>query len=206
MLRRDWNAANHCGRHPLPADPDELRVQVTGVVAKPVLFRAMGCIALLLGVLAGCGASGSFRDGVYSDDIVRYRIGAVPSGWQRASVDDNDVAFHHRELGTVSINSTCTEYEDVPEQALLGHLLFGTRERVFRTEETVSLDGRGALHAIVDLELDGVPLTVEAYVLRKDGCVYDLTYIASRAAYSRGRAAFETVVRGFHVLRTDLPD
>ena len=54
----------------------------------------------------GCGASGSFRDGVYRDDIVHYRVGPVPAGWVAAEVDDNDVAFHHRELGTIGINST----------------------------------------------------------------------------------------------------
>jgi hypothetical protein len=153
-----------------------------------------------------CGASGTFQGGVYSDDIVRYRVGAAPTGWVAAEVDDNDVAFYHRELGTIGVNSTCTDYEDVPEQALLGHLLFGTRERAFRVRETVTLDGRGALHAIVDFELDGVPLTVEAYVVRKDGCVYDLTYVAGRLAHPRGRAVFDGVVRRFHVLHTELPD
>jgi hypothetical protein len=175
-------------------------------VAAVSFSRPIAPLALFFSMLAGCGASGSFRDGVYSDDIVRYRVGTTPTDWARAAVDDNDVAFHHHELGTISINSTCTEYEDVPEQALLGHLLFGTRERVFRVRETVSLDGRGALHAIVDLELDGVPLTVDTYVLRKDGCVYDLTYIASRPGYVRGRAAFERFLQGFHVLQTDLPN
>jgi hypothetical protein len=143
---------------------------------------------------------------MYSDDIVRYRVGAIPTGWVAAEVEDNDVAFHHRQLGTIGVNSTCTEYEDVPEQALLNHLLFGTRERVFRTRETVTLDGRGALHAIVDFELDGVPLTVEAYVVAKDGCVYDLTYTASRPAHPGGRPVFDGVVHQFHVLGTQLPD
>jgi hypothetical protein len=137
---------------------------------------------------------------------VRYRVGAPKGRWTRVEVDDNDVAYHNDQLGTVSANSTCRDYDDVPERALLSHLLFGTRERVFRTHETVTIDGRGATHALVDFELDGVPLTLEVFLLKKDGCVYDLTYVASRDAHPQGRAALLQLVRGFRVLETHLSD
>lgn len=154
--------------------------------------------------IGGCGSSGTFRNGIYEDDLVRYRLGTPQGKWTRIEVDDNDVAYNDPRLGTVSANSTCKEYEDVPEQALLAHLLFGTRERVFRTHEVVTLDGRGATHAVVDLELDGVPLTLEVFLVKKDGCVYDLTYIAARDQYEAGRPALLQLVRGFHVLQTRL--
>lgn len=153
---------------------------------------------------AGCGSSGIFRNGIYEDDEVRYRVGSPGRAWSRVEVDDNDVAFHHARLGTVSANSTCREYDDAPERALLNHLLFGTRERVFRTYEMVTLDGRGAIHALVDFELDGVPLTLEVYLLKKDGCVYDLTYVAGRSTHAQGRVALARLVEGFHVLATHL--
>jgi hypothetical protein len=168
------------------------------------------CVLMLLCSCAGwasaCGSSGTFRDGTYQDDIVRYRIGSPQKGWERVEVDDNDVAYHHREFGTISANSTCTDIEDVPEQALLNHLFFGTRERVVRKEETVTIDGRGALHVIADIELDGVPITLEVYMLKKDGCVYDLSYISGRDRHAKGRGSFVQLVRGFRVLETNLPD
>ena len=154
-------------------------------------------------LLAACGGA-SFAQGVYDDGTVRYRVGGVASGWERVEVEDNDLAFTHQTLGTISVNSTCVDYEDVPEQALMNHLLFGMRERQYRLEETVTLDGRGALHAVVDLELDGVPLTLEIFVLKKDGCVYDMSLIAGRAAFEQARPAFASLVRGFEVLRTSL--
>ena len=49
------------------------------------------------------------------------------------------------QLGTIAINSTCRDYEDLPERALMNHLLFGTRARHYRLEDVVSLDGRGAV-------------------------------------------------------------
>jgi hypothetical protein len=154
-------------------------------------------------LLMGC-ASASFANGVYDNGIVRYRVGSPGPGWARVEVEDNDLAFHHASLGTISLNSTCKDYDDVPEEALMNQLLFGTRERVYRVEETVTVDGRGASHVLVDLELDGVPLTLEVYLLKKDGCVYDMTRISSRPAFAPGRRDFEAVVQGFFVLKNRL--
>jgi hypothetical protein len=153
-----------------------------------------------------CGASASFRDGVFDDGTVRYHVGSPGPGWDRIDVDGNDVAYNNRQLGTISANSTCKEYNDVPEQALMNQLLFDTRERVYRLEETITIDGRGALHHIVDLELDGVPLTLEIFLLKKDGCVYDISRISSRPEFEGGRPALIAFVQGFHVLRTHIKD
>jgi hypothetical protein len=153
---------------------------------------------------AGCGASASFRDGVFDNGTVRYHVGAPGPGWRHVEVEDNDVTYNNEQLGTISVHATCTEYEDVPEQALMNQLLFGTRERTYRSEETITLDGRGALHHVVDLELDGVPLTLEIFLLKKDGCVYDISRISSRPAFEQGRPALLAFVDGFRVLRTRL--
>lgn len=165
----------------------------------------MFAIVLFGAALAASACGGAtFANGIYDDGMVRYRVGPRGSNWSRVEVDDNDLAFYDPALGTISVNSTCEGYEDVPQSALVNHLLMGTTERQFRTEETVTVDGRGARHAIVDLELDGVPLTLDVFLVNRDGCVYDLVYIAARDAYLRGRGAFEAFVRGFAVLETHL--
>jgi hypothetical protein len=156
-------------------------------------------------LLLGC-ASVSFQDGIYDNGTVRYRVGMLGSDWQRVEVDDNDLAFHHAQLGVIAVNSTCTDYEDVPEVALVNHLLFGTSERDFRVEETITLDGRGARHVIVDVELDGVPLTLDIFLLKKDGCVYDITFTASRTSHPQGQPLFNAFVQRFAVLATNLDD
>lgn len=176
------------------------------------MFRGRTAIAQWVAVasaglmLGGCGASASFRGNIYDNGVVRYRVGSVGPGWERVQVEDNDLSFYNERLGTISVNSTCKGYEDVPERALLNQLLFGTRERTYRVDETVTLDGRGALHDVVDLELDGVPLTIEVYLVKKDGCVYDISRVSSRSAFESGREALASLVRGFHVLSTRLPD
>ena len=168
-------------------------------------MSALALLGLLGSALAASACGGAaFANGVYDDGVVRYRVGPRGSNWSRVEVEDNDLAFHDPALGTISVNSTCQEYEDVPQVALVNHLLMGTTERRFRTEETVTVDARAARHVVVDLELDGVPVTLEIFLVNRDGCVYDLTYIAGRDAYARGRGAFEAFVQGFAVLETNL--
>lgn len=155
--------------------------------------------ALALLACAGCGGA-TLRDGVYADDGVRYRVGDLPSGFSAVEVDGNDLAFHHREGGTISVNSTCTDYEDVPLSALVNHLLFETTERRFLLEELATLDGRAAQHVVVQAELDGVPIELELYVMKKNGCVIDLAHVRRRDAPLQARAAFAAFVARFALL------
>lgn len=157
----------------------------------------MVCAALLTSLtLAGCGGA-TFKNGVYEDDEARYRVGVLGPEWKRAEVDDNDLAFYRNGVGTISVNATCDEYEDVPHAALVNHLLFGTTQRQFRTEEMVQLDGRGAYHVLVSAELDGVAMLIDVYVIKKDGCVYDLSLLASEATHPRAVGTFQEFVSGF---------
>lgn len=155
-------------------------------------------LALLLAI-TGCAGS-SLRDGVYADEHARYRIGPLPASFQRVEVGDNDLAFHRRGDGTISVNVTCTDYEDVPLNALVNHLLFETTERRFIVEETVTLDGRAARHVIVRAELDGVAVELELYVMKKDGCVIDLAHVRAADASAEARELFRAFVARFALL------
>jgi hypothetical protein len=164
--------------------------------------------ASLLAILfSACAGTGAFHDRIFDDGVVRYRVGALAPGFERVEVGDNDLAWHDRDLGTISVNATCSGYDDVPTTALLNQLLFGTTERQFRLEETATLDGRAARHAIVDVEMDGVPVRLNVYLMRKDGCVYDLTHVGAIAQASRAQPVFEHFVSQFAVLATrDMPN
>lgn len=151
-------------------------------------------------MLAACGGA-SFQQGVYADEFTRYRVGALSPDWKAVQADGNDLAFYRSNMGTIAVNSTCQEYDDVPLSALVNHLLFDTTERDVRIDETVTLVGRGAKHLLVNLELDGVPLQVELFVLRKDGCVFDLSHISARDVDPSAREAFLAFVGGFDVLK-----
>jgi hypothetical protein len=160
-------------------------------------FRPRASTALLLlAFVAGCGAH--FDGSVLRKHDVSYRIGPLDPGFRRVDIEGNDLAFYKAGTGSIAVHATCRDYEDVPSEVLLTHLLFGTTHRLYRQDEEITVDGRAARHAIVDAELDGVPVRLEIYVLRRARCVFDLSYVSGRAAPAH--EAFGAFAQAFRVL------
>lgn len=158
------------------------------------------CMAFLWAGLAlahGCAAT-HFDGALLKKREVSYRVGALDAGFRRVDVEDNDLAFYSPGSGSIAVNALCKDYDDVPSEALLNHLLFGTTHRAYILDEEVTLDGRAARHALVDAELDGVPLRLEIYVLTRANCVFDLSYISDR--HARAQVQFAQFVRAFRIV------
>ena len=145
----------------------------------------------------GCAAT-HFDGSLLSKREVSYRVGVLDGGFRRVDVEGNDLAFYSPGSGSIAVNALCKSYDDVPSEALLNHLLFGTTHRSYLLDEEVTLDGRAARHALVHAELDGVPLRLEIYVLTRANCVFDLSYISDREA--RAQAQFAQFVRAFRIV------
>ena len=83
------------------------------------------------------------------------------------------------------------------EYSSIGGRMFPDTDREIVVQETVPFDGREAMHTVLSAKLDGVGMTYDVWVLKKDGCVYDLLYLAPEASFESGRAAFSSMVSGF---------
>jgi hypothetical protein len=164
------------------------------------VIRHVFALFLLLAPAVGCHRGVRFEDQVFSKPGVRYRVGALPSGWERVKLSGNDLAWHHTgETGHVlSVNSTCQEHEDAPLDVLTRHLLLGFTERLEVAQEKVVVDEREALRSRYRAKLDGVPVELLFLVLKKDHCVYDFTYVAPLGRFEDRVQDFESLVRGFH--------
>jgi hypothetical protein len=150
------------------------------------------------GTLAvACAPRTSFDGTLFRKSDVAYRVGPLPAPWQRVRIKGNDLAFHRADHGSMAVNATCREYDDVPPEVLLNQLLFGTTRREYLVDEEVTVDGRGARHAVVEAELDGVPVRLDMYVLARSGCVFDLSYVSDRSAPAA--LEFAQFVRDFRV-------
>lgn len=159
--------------------------------------------ALVWGCAAcwGCATTVQFHGNTVETGQVRYRIGNPGQGFQKVEVGENDLAYWLPEDGaTIGVHSTCRDFDDVPARALLNHLLFGTTDRQLVSSETMALDGRGALHAVYELALDGVPVRLEVIVLSKDGCVFDFSLVTKPERFDRSRLGFERLVQGFEMI------
>jgi hypothetical protein len=157
---------------------------------------------LMLVVVAACAPSVAFEGDVFHGrGGVSFRVGEVPPSWTRVTTDDSTLAFRDERGASVMVDGRCNmKSDDVPLVALTNQLVIGTTERKYDKEEVIPFDGREARHTVMRAKLDGVPLVWDAYVVKKNGCVYDMAYVAPPGDFERGQGAFERFVSGFRTV------
>jgi hypothetical protein len=157
----------------------------------------------VLVVVAACGGStppAHYQASTFSRGDEHFYL-PEPGPWQRLDTAGGDLAWRDpSSRAVIMANATCRGHHDPPLEVLVNDLLIGTTERRVLLSEMVPLDGREARHEVVALKLDGVPLVYDLYVLKKDGCVYDLALVAAPTSYNTVADRFVTVVAGFRAL------
>ncbi len=165
------------------------------------MSRLLLLASVLFFVSLGCGGP-SFRGGVYRGDGLTFRTGEVPATWRRLDASDSLLAFRDEGAeSTVLLNGRCGRADDdVPLAALTSHLFLTFTEREMVEQKLVPMDGREAMHTMLRAKLDGVLKGFEAYVLKKDACVFDFVQVSAPTRLEANRPAFERFVSGFHTL------
>jgi hypothetical protein len=166
-------------------------------------MRCIGRIAILV-TCAACAHVDSIDGGVLHKGDLRVGLGPVPTSWRQVGIDGADLAFRDdAHEGSALFDVRCGEHgEDAPLSILTEDLIMGTTERDFEVQKVVPFDGREAMHSLLRAKLDGVPMQYDIYVMKKDGCVYDLVYIAPPAHFLSGTGDFERFVLGLHASST----
>ena len=151
-------------------------------------------------LLLACAHTESFEGSVLHKGDLSVRLGQAPGGWRPLRIEGADAAYRDEDHeGSVMFDVRCHRRDDdAPLSVLSQQLVIGTTERQILSEETEPFDGREALHTRMRAKLDGVPMQYDIYVLKKDGCIYDLVYVAPPARSAEGEADFERFARGLH--------
>jgi hypothetical protein len=162
----------------------------------------------LLAAIVACGASGpSFEAGVFRAPNVAFHVGEVPADWHRVNVDDSALGFRDGRGSSILVSGRCDlKADDVPLVALTNQLIMGTTDRETVKEEVIPFDRREARHTVMKAKLDGVPLVWDLYVMKKNGCVYDMVYVAPPDHFDEGSAAFEKFATQFHSVESGRDD
>ena len=145
-----------------------------------------------------------------------YEVGLPGQGWKAHRREKSaQVAWHHEALPLlISVYSLCQEHGDASLESFTDHLRPDFRPWEILEEPTGELDAHGkarmrkrqhylrvadreALRTSVKASLDGQPLRLELTVLKKNGCLFDFSYVAAPEAYESGLAAYEHVIDGF---------
>ena len=165
-----------------------------------ILAVKLSLVVLIVALPAGCGVGPVFSSGHYRDEEAEYRVGRLRDSWTRVRVEgENDLAWQNRRLNAViQVNASCDPSMDIPLPALSKHLLIGFTERNIRAQQLLTLNGREALRTRLTAKLDGVRRELVLTVLKKDGCVYDFSLIASDpASAARAVGDYDGLVAGF---------
>lgn len=148
---------------------------------------------------------------------VSFGIGLPGEGWRPYPEKESGVQvawLSQASSSVIQVRSQCAEHGDSTLEMFTEHIGadFGdwrvreidTGKRDHRdrpvlkeVQEHFRLAGRQALRSTIDAELDGVEISLEVVVLKKDGCLFDLTLIAPPKHFEGGLGAFERVVKGF---------
>lgn len=153
-------------------------------------------------VSAGDQDDGKLSGQVFQTEDTSYRIGALPSSWQRQEIEGGDLAFKNTQFdGTMTVDSTCNEKKkNYSLKALSESLLIGIKGKEAISREEITVDSLPALRTIYTGSLDNVPIKIATVVLRKNICIYDFTYAASPEHFDIGIVDFDNFVSQFKAL------
>jgi hypothetical protein len=155
--------------------------------------------AVLLASIGLMGCPTRFDGRVYRGEGFAFAVPPLPEPWKPMSRSEAALAFRDETGGrSILVNARCGQDEDdVPLASLTQHLFISFTRREIEDQKVVPFDRREALHTVLTADLDGVPMRYDVWVMKKDGCVYDILYFAPPAQFERGRAAFARFVEGF---------
>ncbi len=155
---------------------------------------------ILFGV-SSCNRS-SFDGKIYHSPSFSFQVGKLNADWTSLDADEATLAFRNvSKKAVISIFGQCGQSkEDVPLIALTKHLFLRFTDVNLQTQTLVPFNEREALHTVVLARLDGVQKTFDVWVLKKDGCVYDIALISEPEFYSDLKDEFEQFALQFVTL------
>ncbi|MDP2344639.1 MAG: hypothetical protein Q8O67_27060 [Deltaproteobacteria bacterium] len=158
-------------------------------------------VVVVVAVVAGCwGNTGSYVERRFQDDHVNYNTGEPGPEWKRVILESTNVAWHNPTLAAgILVNSHCEGVKDAPLEGLTGELMMGSTEREVLSQVLKPFSGREALETIARAKIDGVLRQRALFVLKKDGCVYDVVYDAPPDRFADGLADYQKVRDGLEV-------
>lgn len=166
------------------------------------------CLLILSCLMSGClfGSSSGrktlgYRNGtVFMTGNHNYHIGVLPQGWVERNPGRNAVSFYNEDLGSEIVTAAFCDssFEDAKLSSLMGQLMTGLRPNIIKRKQEIMIDGRGALRQESLRTVDGVTIAIDAVVLKKDYCNFDLYLIAPPNSLHEARPTFDNIIENFH--------
>lgn len=145
---------------------------------------------LIFFVIQGCALLGSDDDTPTKSKSIRFQ--APESPFQKLSVSSADAVWQSSKTGnTISMNSTCQKYENLPLDTLRENILAGIEDLKIQQKQEIQFNQRKAQRVSASGSMDGVPVSIDLLVMNKDSCTYDFTFIGRKKSQEKEAQIFE---------------
>ncbi len=162
-------------------------------------FLVFSFAVIVIGLQSGCAILGVGED----DAAVKsfsYKSNAPEKPFQKINMSTADAVWQSDKTGnTIAVNSLCRKYQEVSLEHLKENILSGIDDLKIEQSQTTTFDGRDAERVTVSGKTDGIPVSVSVLTYKKNGCTYDLAYIARANNFDKEVSYFEKFLTGFHV-------
>ncbi len=102
------------------------------------------------------------------------------SPYREIQLESADHSWQNPNTGnTISYMSSCENYSDPDLESLLSIATEGIEGLRIVQQKKLNFNGREALNTILIGRVDGVPIQADLTVLKKNNCVFNISYIAS---------------------------
>lgn len=161
----------------------------------------IGCLTLMS--LTSCRATmGQVIGQQFVSPTFAFAVPLPGDEWQPVPDEPSALTLAHTQLAAgITISVICDQERDVSLDVLTRHLFFGFKGMEVLQQTPQVLNGVPALETVARARLDGREVQLHSYVVRRDGCIYDMVYFASPQDYSRGEPSFIRMMAGFRFLQ-----
>ncbi len=129
-----------------------------------------------------------------------YTVGKLPEGWHQLKTGVKAASWYNSDHdATISTDVFCERsVDDRPLSVVAGQIAGAIEDRRVTDNGEFMLDGRGALRQTVNGMVDGVALTMDLVVLKKNNCAFDFVTIAPSDRVAAVTPVFEDFFNAFH--------
>lgn len=171
------------------------KIKILILLTLPLIFTQC-----MFGGGSKVGKVRGYKPGMVLTEKGFYNVGILKKPWQRMHVAFYRViSFYQKGLkSTIETDAFCDgAYDDASLKVLTTHLQMALDSKKTISEKNLMLDNRGALRTVVEGKVDGVPITLDTVVIKKNDCVFDFSLISKPDEYNLVVSDFETFFNGF---------
>lgn len=123
-----------------------------------------------------------------------------PKNFVRFEQEPLDAAWKNSKNGnTISYLSECNGHSDPTYETIREGILSGLRDVNIEKQEMRKFNNRQAFISIVSGSVDGIPTKLKIIILKKDNCIFVITYVGLNPFYDEDEKTFNNFIEGFVV-------